>query len=150
MDHFSSDLALSPSTARGEFTRADAVFYGVEHRGPSFEALVFLNASEADIATPLDLEHGFAGSFVVFGHGGCYGDDGHCHVPAAPRDPFDSRPPHGLIPQTKMVDVTDALKRPRDTAEVVTVTVLPIVPGTQAPRRADVLSFTELRLLAYR
>jgi hypothetical protein len=150
MDRFSSNLALSPSTARGEFTSADVVFYGVEHRGPSFEALVFVDAPEADVGTPLELEHGFAGSFVVFGHGGCYGDEGHCHVPVGPRDPFDSRPPHGLIPQTKMVDVTDALKRTLDGGETVTITVLAIVPGAESPERADVLSFTELRLLAYR
>jgi hypothetical protein len=150
MDRFSKPLTLTPSVARGEFMQADVVFYEVEHRGPSFKALVFLNAPEADVDTPLEIESGFAGSFVIFGHGGCFGDEGHCHVPPGPRDPFDSRPPHGLTPQTKMVDVTEALKHPRCTGETLTITVLPIRPGRERPQPADVLSFSELRLLTYR
>lgn len=150
MDRFSKPLTLTPSAARGEFTQADVVFYGVEHRGPSFKALVFLNKPEADVDTPLNVESGFAGSFVIFGHGGCFGDEGHCHVPPAPRDPFDSRPPHGLTPQTKMVDVTEALKHLHCTGETLTVTVLAIRPGREQPQLADVLEFGELRLLTYR
>jgi hypothetical protein len=151
MDRFiARDLRLPPSAAARRFTRADLVFYGVEHRGPSFEALVFLNALEASVDTPLDVEEGFAGSFVIFGHRGCFGSEGHCEVPAGPRDPFDRRPPHGLTPQTKMVEITEALKHPRCSGETLTVTVLPVVPGRRRARQADVLSFTGLRLLAYR
>ncbi|MGP0100627.1 MAG: hypothetical protein ACLPUT_03265 [Solirubrobacteraceae bacterium] len=151
MDHYQArDLELSPSTIAREFTRADLVFYGVDHRGPSFEALVFLNAPEATPDTPLDVADGFAGSFVIFGHGGCYGDVGHCEVPSAPRDPFDSRPPHGLTPQTKMVEITEAFKHPRCSGETLTVTVLPVVAGADGAKQADVLFFTGLRLLTYR
>jgi hypothetical protein len=147
--YLAQDVRLSPSTIAGEFTRADLVFYGVEHRGRSFEALVFLDAPEATLATPLDVENGFAGSFVVFGHGGCFGDVGHCEVPRGPRDPFDTRPPHGLTPHTKLVEITEALK-PRCQGESIAVTVLPVVPGVEQAQLADVLFFTSMSLLAYR
>jgi hypothetical protein len=144
------DLALAPATITRDFTRADLVFYGVLHSGPSYEALVFLNAPEANLATALDVETGFAGSFVIFGHGGCSGDAGHCKVPAGPPDPFDSRPPHGLTPQTKMVDITEAIRHPRCAGDVITITVLPILPGAERARQGNVLFFSDLRLLVYR
>ncbi len=151
MKRFQADeIQLSPAVLTGEFTRADLVFYGVEHRGSSFEARVFLNAPEAHLDDDLDLQRGFAGSFVVFGHGGCYGDDGHCHVPAGPRDPFDKRPPHGMTPLTKFVDVTDSLHLARRQAETLVVTVVPVVPKREAAVEDDVLFFSGLSLLAYR
>jgi hypothetical protein len=151
MERFQAhEVALSPSVFAGEFTRADLVFYGVEHRGPSFEARVFLNASDAKVDTGLDLESGYAGSFIVFGHGGCYGDSGHCEVPPEPRDPFDKRPPHGMSPLTKLVEITDALKHARSSGNTVGVTVVPVRPGRERAREADVLFFTGLRLLSYR
>lgn len=151
MERFVTDppLKLAPITAAREFTRTDVVFYGVQHKGSSFEALIFLNSPDASIETPREFEHGFAGSFVIFGHGGCFGDEGHCEVPAGPRDPFDSRPPHGLTPQTTLVDVTEALKR--SAGDTLTISVLATVRGEQATAQlADVLFFTELRLLSYR
>jgi hypothetical protein len=144
------DLPLAPAAITRDFTRADLVFYGVEHKGSSYEALVFLNAPEANLATPLDVETGFAGSFVILGHGGCYGDAGHCKPPTGPRDPFDTRPPHGLTPQTKFVDVTEAIRHPRCAGDMVTITVLPILPGAERARQGDVLFFNDLRLLFYR
>jgi hypothetical protein len=144
------DLPLAPAAITRDFTRADLVFYGVEHKGPSYEALVFLNAPDANLATALDVETGFAGSFVIFGHGGCYGDTGHCPVPVGAPDPFDSRPQHGLAPQTKMVDVTEAIRHPRCAGEVITITVLPILPGAERARQGNVLFFSDLRLLFYR
>jgi hypothetical protein len=150
MDRFQAEnVSLQRVVIAREFTRADIVFYGVEHKGDSFEALVFLNAPEATLDTPLEVDEGFAGSFVVFGHAGCFGDKGHCHVPSH-RDPFDSRPPHGLTPQTKMVEVTDALKHPRCAGDTLTITVLPVVPDREQATQADVLFFTGLRLLSYR
>jgi hypothetical protein len=144
-------IKLPLAAATGEFTRAEIVFYGVEHRGPSFAGRVYLNSLAADVGTPRQIEEGYAGSFAVFGHGGCFGDEGHCKLPSEPRDPFDSRPPHGLIPQTLPVDVTEALKRVD--GEELTVTVIPVVRGQTDDEdefvRADVLFFTELRLLTY-
>jgi hypothetical protein len=150
MERFDPDpLPLSPAIREGKFGSADLVFYEVDHSGPSFEARVFLNAPEAGIETPLELDAGFAGSFVIFGHGGCFGDEGHCEVPAKTKDPFDSRPLHPLTPQTKMVDVGDALQRARQDDKLLTVTVLAAVPGVERAELKDVLFFSSMRLLAY-
>ena len=127
-------------------TRADLVFYDVDHSGVSYEARIFINAPDADAATPRDDPH-YAGSYCIFGHGGCFGDVGHCDVPTGPRDPFDLRPSHQLIPASKTVIVTDAFKRlvaPED--ETMTVTVVAFVPGAEAH---DVLQFDTIRLLTY-
>ncbi len=51
------------------------------------------------------------GRFVVFGHGGCLGDEGHCEVPSEPRARTDLRLAHPLTPQTELVTVADALRR---------------------------------------
>jgi hypothetical protein len=144
------DLPLAPAAITRDFTRADLVFYGVEHKGPSYEALVFLNAPNANLATALDVETGFAGSFVIFGRGGCYGDNGHYGIPVGPPDPFEIRPEHGPAPQTKMVDVTEAIRHPRCAGDVITITVLPILPGAERARQGNVLFFSDLRLLFYR
>jgi hypothetical protein len=153
MDGYTTDpaITLPPAAVANDFTHADIVFYGIEHRGPSFAGRVYLNSPDVDVDTPRQLEHGYAGSFVIFGHGGCFGDEGHCNVPTQ-RDPFDSRPPHGLLPQTQPVDVTEALRRVE--GGELTVTVVPVVRGQSEDEgefvRADVLFFTELRLLTYR
>jgi hypothetical protein len=64
------------------FTRADLVFTGVDHSAGSYEVLVFLNNTRATDTTAHTIEKGYGGRFVIFGHGGCYGDVGHCDVPA--------------------------------------------------------------------
>ena len=148
VERFVSDpIDLPERDIDAEGVRADLVFYGVDHSGPSYEARIFINAPQADAATPRD-DPNYAGSFCIFGHGGCFGDVGHCDVPdPAQRDPFDLRPPHQLIPAAKTVIVTDAFKRlvaPDD--ETMTVTVVAVVPGDDPN---DVLSFDTVRLLTY-
>lgn len=140
-------IPLSPAIRRGEFEAADLVFYDVDHSGPSFRGLVFFN-TEASIDTALEHGDGYAGSFVVFGHGGCFGDEGHCHVPTHHKDPFDSRSLHALTPQTHLVDVSDALKVACEN-EYLSVTVLPIVPGPDVAEQRDILEFSAMRLLTY-
>jgi hypothetical protein len=68
-----------------DFKRADLVFYGVDHSGSSFEAQISLGDEPA-------------GSFYIFGHGGCFGDVGHCDIPSGPRHPDDKRLPTHLHP----------------------------------------------------
>lgn len=142
----SAPIMLSPTATKLEYSRADLVFYAVDHSGPSFEARIFINLADADVATPRDHPN-YAGSFSVFGHGGCFGDVGHCDVPTGPRDPFDWRPQHPLTPAVKTVIVTDALRRiatPDD--ESITVTAVAIVLG---PSTNAVLQFDTVRLLTY-
>jgi tyrosinase len=142
----SAPITLAPDATKLEYKRADLVFYGVDHSGASFEARIFINLSAADTATPRD-HHNYAGSFNVFGHGGCFGDVGHCDVPSGPPDPFDWRPQHPLTPAVKTVTVTDALRRiakPED--ESITVTAVAVVLG---PASNAVLQFDTVRLLTY-
>jgi hypothetical protein len=138
------------ATAAPVFDRADLIFHDVDHSGPSFTARVYLANHEADAATPTTAESGYAGCFTVFGHGGCVGtDDDHCNPKARTVDEFDVRMPHPLLPQTKVVTVTEALRRLESVSEV-TVTVVPVVPGDSGPEVTDALSFTTVRLATYR
>ncbi len=144
VDRFISAAIDLPDDAEDTY-RADLVFYDVDHSGASYEARIFINAPDADADTPRDHPN-YAGSFHIFGHGGCYGDIGHCDVPTE-RDPFDFRPPHQLVPASKTVVITDAFKRivgPQD--ETMTVTVVAFAPG-DTPN--DVLQFEAIRLLTY-
>ncbi|HEX3873044.1 MAG TPA: hypothetical protein VHW26_02785 [Solirubrobacteraceae bacterium] len=146
LDRFVSEPIDLPE-GDGAYSRADLVFYGVDHSGPSFEGRIFLENPAADPTTPVDSDHGYAGSFYVLGHGGCFGEAGHCDVPTGPRDPFDLRPPHQLTPNTVTVIVTDALQRlPGPT---VRITVVPLVRTADGRATAGVLEFRELRLLTY-
>jgi hypothetical protein len=147
MDRFvSQPIELTPSQSARSFERADLVFYGVDARGASFTARVFLDAPGAEPDTSPGRQDGYAGFFTIFGHGGCFGDAGHCEVPAA-RDPFDLGPPHPLTPQTKLVEVTKRLNE-LDGGSVV-VTVLPTSPSRAGAQPIDALRFTGLRLLTY-
>jgi tyrosinase len=145
---FISEPVPNPA-AEGEpaFARADLVFYGVDHSGPSFEARIFLNQPGADLSTPRDPDAGFAGSFTVFGHAGCAGDVGHCDVPTGPADPFDLRPPHAMKRQTRTVIITEALRRISDPE--LTVTVVPVRPGALSAELVDALEFDQFRLLTF-
>ena len=146
VDRFVS-APLELPEAEAAFSRADLTFYDVDHSGASFEARVFLDNADATIETGRD-DPSYAGSFTVFGHGGCFGDEGHCDVPSGPADPFDLNPPHQLTPQVKVVVVTEALRRALAAGRrAVTVTV---VAQTLGERANDVLAFSTIRLLEYK
>ncbi len=121
------------------FTRADLVFTGVDHSGGSYEVVVFLNNTGATDTTAHDIEQGYGGRFVIFGHGGCFGDAGHCDVPPA-RPSDDLRPPHQLTPTTTIVTITAALRHVLATNAdgLTTVTLVPvaITPAPAGPARS--------------
>jgi hypothetical protein len=147
MDRYvSPPILLSTAQAERQFQRADVVFYDVDASGASFVARVFIGAETdpSDFAPTRD--DGYAGFFCIFGHGGCFGDEGHCAVPAT-RDAFDLGPPHGLTPQVKLVDITSRLRAL--SGDAIIITVLPISPSTQGPLLIDALHFSGLRLLSY-
>ena len=127
------------------FERADLIFYGLDHSGHSFEGRVFLNTPEADHDTTR--EHpAYIGSFYIFGHGGCFGDVGHCDIPERD-DPFDIRPPHQLEPAVRILTVTDAIKELLASgSREATVT---IVAHTAADYSNEVLTFDTVRLATY-
>ena len=147
MDQFiSTPIALTPAQAQHRFQRADVVLYDVDARGASFVAKVFLDSPGETPDTSPSRQTGYAGFFCIFGHGGCFGDEGHCDVPTE-RDPFDFGPPHGLTPQVKLVDVTTELTTM--TADTIVVTVLPISPSERGPMLINALEFSSMRLLTY-
>ena len=150
----SEPLPLPTPEGEGELTRADLKFFGIDHSGPSYQARVFLNNPDANADTPREDEAGYVGSFHIFGHGGCFGDAGHCNVPSEPAQPFDLRLPHPLTPAAKTVIITDAFRRLREAGtREITVTVVPIVYETGLPSgramQEPVLKFDSVSLVTY-
>jgi tyrosinase len=131
-----------------DFHRADLVFEGLDHSGATFEARVFVNNKAATATTATTAQKGYAGTFHIFGHGGCFGDAGHCEVRGLPR-PYDPRPAHPLTPARKVVIATEAIRRAIKGKDM-TVTVVPIVrAGTEECDYKDVLKFEKLSVRTY-
>ena len=147
------DLPYPGEEGAAAFSRADVIVTGVDHSGTSYEVRLFLNNPSATADTPRTAEHGYAGRYTVFGHGGCYGDEGHCEVPERSADVTDLRPAHPLTPLTTYVTVTDALRRIlTEDGALRTVTLVPV---SITPRRQDrapapeLLNFADLSLQTY-
>ena len=135
-----------------DLARADLVFYGVDHSGPSYQALVFINNRAASADTERTLDNGFAGVFSIFGHNGCYGDTGHCLPGARFTDEFDVRGPHPLRPLTVTVIATEAVRRVLLDPDVdqIVVTTVAVVPEDEFPKvRPEPGRFDYVRLLTY-
>lgn len=147
------DLAFPGDAGQAPFSRADLVVTGVDHSSLSYEVRVFLNNPDATADTPRTAEQGYGGRYTVFGHGGCFGDEGHCDVPTPTADATDLRPQHQLTPITTYVTVTDALRRLLAAGE--TLRTVTLVPVSLAPRRADrgpapeLLAFDDVSLQTY-
>ena len=105
---------------------AELDFYGIDHSSGSYEARVFLNNPAANQDTEPDSSNGYVGSIFIFGHGGCYGDVGHCEVKGT-RGPFDLRYEHPLTPGFRYIDITEKLKEISRTTDEVIVTVVPVI-----------------------
>jgi hypothetical protein len=132
------------------FVRADLVFDGLDHSGVSFEARIFINNPEADATTEMSAQNRYAGRFHVFGHGGCFGDAGHCEVRGVPR-PYDPRPAHPLTPMRKVVIATDAIRKEiKRSSKGMTLTIVPIVrSGTDRSDYENVLKFDRVSVVTY-
>jgi hypothetical protein len=131
-----------------EYYRADIEFHGVDHSGASYEGRVFLNNPDADENTPLDDRNNYAGAYHIFGHGGCFGDLGHCDI--KPRRPYDSRPEHPLTPALKTVVATSVIKKILNSTDTITVTIVPIIAkGGRMSNVKDVVRIKAIRINAY-
>jgi hypothetical protein len=119
-------ISVDQSYREFPFYRADIIFHGVDHSGVSYEGRVFLNNPDASEKTPTTVENGYADSYYIFGHGGCFGDEGHCELKTGVRD-YDLRALHPVTPFNIRVTVTDALKRTLQHTNNLTVTVVPII-----------------------
>lgn len=146
VDRFRSKALELPDPEHG-FDRVDLAFYDVDHSSATYEARIFIGAP-ASLARDAGLDHpSYAGSFFVFGHDRCYGEEGHCEVPEG-RDPFDLRLPHHLEPEPEVVTVTEAVRRLAESGKR-KAPVDVIASGPEgAPLKA--LAFDRLRLLTYR
>ena len=72
VERFTSAAIELPPRER-PFERADLLFYGLDHSGPSFEARVFVDPRA--VSREADSTHrAYAGKFFIFGHGGCFGE----------------------------------------------------------------------------
>jgi tyrosinase len=126
--YVSKSLRFDVKNLEKKFYRADLEFYGIDHSGPSYEGRVFVNNPQANRKTPKTFKNGYFGSFYIFGHGGCFGDLGHCEIKGE-RRPYDLRPEHPLTPAYKRLIVTEQLKKmPRSTNEF-TIYIVPVIRG---------------------
>jgi tyrosinase len=154
------DLAFDPGpTQETAFKRADLVFEGVDHARDSYEVRVFLNNKDADEQTARSPETGYAGRFVVFGHGRCFGEEDHCE-PALAAPPAQAIDPsgghrHPMTPETRILTVTEPLRRVLS-APGKGLETLTFVPVSKAPRRdqrglaAGLFKYDRVSLRTYR
>jgi len=151
-DFVSNPLTVTLQAPDEPYVRADLEFYGVDHAKASFEARLFINNPDAGPATATT-DASYAGSFWIFGHGGCAGDEGHCEPPRQ-RRANDFRPAHQLIPVSKRVMITERLRSLVQPGEQFTVRVVPYIRPESAGRLpanlvTDVLQFDRADLLTY-
>jgi len=144
VDRFTS-APLELPAAEHHFARADLIFYGLDHSGSSYEAQVFMAARGVG-GEPDHSHRAYVGSFFIFGHGGCFGDVGHCDIPTA-RDPFDLRPAHQLEPAVRILTVTEPLKAML--TQGLTAAKVTVVAHTEGSASDEVLSFRTIRLATY-
>jgi tyrosinase len=141
----SKPIALPTAVRTAAFKHAELDFFEVDHSGASYQGRVFFNNAAADENTPRDLASGYAGAFHIFGHGGCFGEVGHCEV--TERRTNDTRNLHPLTPTAVSVDVTETLRHVA-ARDQLTVTVVPVVlSATPKSDVEDCFHFDGMRLL---
>lgn len=132
----------------GGFSRVDLEFEGVEHSGPSFTVLVYLNNPNVPEDAGRDEAQNFAAGFTVFAHGDCWGALGHCEPRREPVSVFDLRPEHPLTPANFTLDVTDAVTRLVVQGPIENLRVTTLVSAADA-RAERLLRFEMLTLVVY-
>lgn len=144
VERFASQPIELPPADR-PFKRADLIFYGLDHSGASYEGQVFLDPR--GVGANADSTHrAYVGAFFIFGHGGCFGDAGHCDIPNE-RDPFDLRPAHQLEPALRVLTVTEAVRGLLE--HEVKAAKVTVVAHTAPRAPSDVLAFETVRLATY-
>jgi tyrosinase len=144
----SRQFSVGAGITNERYYRADLLLHGVDHSGATYEGRVFLNNPKADERTPTNLRSGYAGSFYIFGHGGCFGDEGHCDVEQ--RAPDDPRGPHHLVPTDAVVDITEALRGAMRKGSDLTVTVVPVImSGNEQSDLEEPFKVGSLEIQAY-
>jgi hypothetical protein len=149
MDRYVSPALQLPAHSEvSEHDRIDLELRGVDHSAGSYSVRVFVNHPDADAETTMDENAAYAGSFYVFGHGPCLGDEGHCDIRGGPINPYDYRLPHQLTPQYHRLQITDAVRR-GDGDETFTVTLVAVENRDGQASSSDLMVFTRLSVVAY-
>jgi hypothetical protein len=148
----SEPLKVDLRKFRNKIYRADLEFDGIDHSGASYEGRVFVNNPHADYNTEKKAETGYVGSLYVFGHGGCFGDMGHCDV-QMDRRPYDFRSAHQLTPIKKRLTITETVFERIKNTEKLIVTIVPILPKgmmmTNIKHPEDVIKLESISLIMY-
>lgn len=133
-----------------DFRRADLEIGGINHTGTSYEGRVFIDNPDADEETPTD-DPSYAGAFHVFGHGGCFGAEGHCEAPDQRRR-FDRRPLARSIRMKKRVKVTDALHRAAALGGQIQFTIVgvPVSGSSPGSEPEGILDIKRMSVVTYR
>ena len=118
------------------FERSDLIFSGVSHGELSYEVRIFLNNRKVNIETPRSIELGYAGRFVIFGHGGCFGDANHCNYTSMSDMVVAPHVQHPLARKTIHVTITRALKHVLDT-NADGLKTISMVTVKKTPRRKE-------------
>jgi hypothetical protein len=121
----SQKIHINKENLEKDFYRADVLLLGVHINVPTYEGRVFINNTKANSDTPTDLEHGYVGSYGIFGHPDCLGDAGHCDM-RPQRFKFDVIP-YRLAPENIAINITEKIKSMLSQTEDFTITICPIV-----------------------
>lgn len=140
-------VASAVAVPAADFRNADFEIGGIRHTGSSYEGLVYINNPAATPDTGKDEEAGYAGSFNVFGHGGCFGAEGHCDNREDERRRFDNRPLARSIRMKKRVDISAALRTAAQSEPEIQFT---IVARTSDRDPEGVLDVKRLSIVTYR
>jgi len=144
----SPPISLYFNQEETDFYKASLELYGVDVSGPSYEGRVFINNPRADENTPTNEESGYVGSYHIFGHNGCFGDEGHCEIPQ--RRSYDSRAKADAAPCYKSLDATMALKKVIESKNEIVVTVVPLaVRGGKMGEPKDIVHIDRIRINCY-
>lgn len=130
------------------FVRADLEVYRINHFRPSFVVNVYFDDADVDEATDSRGRATYAGSFSIFGHTTCVGDEGHCveHVEASR---FDDRPSPPLTRAFKRIMVTEALRRCLDREQLTITLIATSSPTAETNFEGRLLDFEGLQLATF-
>jgi hypothetical protein len=149
--YVSQEIAFDIRKLENKFYRADIEIHNLDHSGQSYEGRVFLNNPNANQRTPVDEEHNYVGSYHVFGHGGCYGDIGHCDVVREKRR-YDRRLSSDIRPQYKRIIATSTIKKIGGETDRFTITIVPVLYGDELSQRSlkkDIIKFDNIGIITY-
>lgn len=128
--------------------RTDLEFYGVNNFRPSYVALIYFNDDSVDAENASEERDSYAGSFALFGHQRCFGDEGHCDIhPRTSR--FDDRPSHPLTRGFKRVVVTDAMRRCLVSEELTITVIVSSDPEAESEAEGPLLDFEGMQIAAF-